>query len=183
MSLPHLILGVLKDHAISGYDLNKIFGQTAGNFWQTDQSQIYRALHKMLDEGWVEVEEIIQSDNPNKKIYHITDVGHAELHRWLMTPMEYQPTREAWLGQLFYGGELTTAELETLLHDRLQAAQRVIDLINNVILPNIKTMSETQRVSREGQLRALTLDYASHRLTSERVWLEKALEIVRHLPD
>src|ERR1043165_9302735 len=102
MSLPHLLLGLLSSNPMSGYDLNKVFNTTIQHFWTTDQSQIYRTLYKLEEEGKVRVETIIQEDNPNKKVYHVTEVGAAELSQWLRQPLEEKGTREAWLGQLFF---------------------------------------------------------------------------------
>src|SRR5436190_21593498 len=99
MSLPHLLLGLLSSNPMSGYDLNKVFNTTIQHFWTTDQSQIYRTLYKLEEEGKVRVETIIQEDSPNKKVYHITDAGADELSRWLVQPLTSSTVREAWLGQ------------------------------------------------------------------------------------
>src|SRR6185369_16784590 len=106
MSLPHLLLGLLSSNPMSGYDLNKAFNTTVQHFWTTDQSQIYRALYKLDEEGKVEVETIIQEDNPNKKVYHITEAGTAELRDWLAKRHASATIREGWLGQLFFGYEV-----------------------------------------------------------------------------
>src|SRR5258707_12071742 len=94
MSLPHLLLGLLNASPMSGYDLNKVFNTTIQHFWTTDQSQIYRTLYKLEEEGKVRVETIIQEDNPNKKVYHVTEVGAAELRQWLSKPLHETPIRE-----------------------------------------------------------------------------------------
>ncbi|MBC7811849.1 MAG: PadR family transcriptional regulator, partial [Burkholderiales bacterium] len=75
MSLQHILLGVLKDEPLSGYDLNKFFQYVMQYMWPTEQSQIYRALYKLHEFGWVEIEYVVQDENPNKKIYHLTDAG------------------------------------------------------------------------------------------------------------
>src|ERR1041384_4339943 len=103
MSLPHLLLGLLSSTPMSGYDLNKEFNTTVQHFWTTDQSQIYRALYKLEEEGKVRVETIIQEDNPNKKVYHITEAGKEELRDWLAKRHTSGHTREAWMGPLFFG--------------------------------------------------------------------------------
>ena len=107
MSLPHLILGLIHQKPDSGYDLNKRFQQTVAHFWTTDQSQIYRTLYKLLDEGWVEVELITQDDNPDKKIYSITESGAKALIDWLQKPLEDDIViRDASTGQVYFGDAL-----------------------------------------------------------------------------
>ena len=88
MSLQHLILGVLKYRPLSGYDLNKAFRASVEHFWNTEQSQIYRALSKLHEAGWVEMKQVPQATLPSKKIYHLTDAGREELYRWLATPQD-----------------------------------------------------------------------------------------------
>ena len=51
MSLEYAILGFLKDHPSSGYDLKKIFDISVRHFWPADQSQIYRTLAQMNNKG------------------------------------------------------------------------------------------------------------------------------------
>ncbi|MBO0779365.1 MAG: PadR family transcriptional regulator, partial [Ktedonobacteraceae bacterium] len=58
MALQYLILGLLKYGPQSGYDLNRFFRDSVRHFWNTEQSQIYRALHKMHEVGWVRIEQI-----------------------------------------------------------------------------------------------------------------------------
>ncbi len=112
MSLPHLILGLLYRKPDSGYDLNKRFQQSVAHFWTTDQSQIYRTLHKLLDKGWVEVEVVRQNDNPDKKIYTITEAGLNSLVDWLQKPLEDDLViRDASTGQVYFGDALQPQQL------------------------------------------------------------------------
>ena len=54
MSLKHAILGFLSFKPLSGYDLKKAFDNSVRHFWPANQSQIYRTLSQMTDEGLVE---------------------------------------------------------------------------------------------------------------------------------
>ena len=44
------------------------------------------ALDALIRDGLTTVELVVQHDRPNKKLYHVTDDGLAELRRWLATP-------------------------------------------------------------------------------------------------
>ena len=93
MSLSHAILGFLNHRPHSGYDLKKVFDASVRHFWPADQSQIYRTLSRMSQNGWTETEIIRQESRPDRKLYHITAAGRKELHRWLTTPLPPEPQR------------------------------------------------------------------------------------------
>ena len=104
MSLEHALLGFLNYHPYTGYDLKKIFDTSVRHFWPADQSQIYRTLNLLTDEGYVEMEKVPQEDRPDRKVYHITDTGRAQLKKWLSGPPPLSSARSAPLIQVFFPG-------------------------------------------------------------------------------
>ena len=52
MSLNHILLGMLKEPG-SGYDLGKRFSEGPIHFWSAELSQIYPALRRMTERGWL----------------------------------------------------------------------------------------------------------------------------------
>ncbi|MCS6835693.1 MAG: PadR family transcriptional regulator [Anaerolineae bacterium] len=107
MSLAHAILGLLTVMPMTGYELKtQAFDSTIAHFWQADQAQIYRTLSVMAEQGWVESKLEIQEGRPNRKVYHITEAGQAELRRWLHTEQPLPTYREAFLVQMFFASEL-----------------------------------------------------------------------------
>ncbi len=111
MSLEHAILGFLNYRPYSGYDLKKIFDHSVRHFWSADQSQIYRTLNRLTENGWVEMEIIPQDDRPNRKEYRITPAGRAELLAWLAGTPPLQPARSAPLIQVFFSGQLSNEQI------------------------------------------------------------------------
>ena len=95
MTIQYAILGLLSWRPLSGYDLKKIFDTSVRHFWPADQAQIYRTLSRLAEKGWAEMEVIEQSDRPDRKLYHITEAGRAELHAWLLTPLPFGDNRSA----------------------------------------------------------------------------------------
>ena len=69
MSLEFAILGFLNYHPYTGYDLKKIFDTSIRHFWPADQSQIYRTLARLTENGWAEMEKVPQDDRPDRKVY------------------------------------------------------------------------------------------------------------------
>jgi DNA-binding PadR family transcriptional regulator len=111
MSLKHAILGFLQYRPFSGYDLKKVLDTSVHHFWPADQSQIYRTLSQLAEEGWAEVEVIHQEDRPDRKVFHLTAAGRDELHRWLRTPLPHGDHRMAALIQVFFAGQLPDEEI------------------------------------------------------------------------
>ena len=111
MSLDYAILGFLNYHPYSGYDLKKIFDTSIRHFWPADQSQIYRTLAKLTENGLAEMEKIPQDDRPDRKVYTITADGRAELLRWISDPPPMGEARSAPLIQVFFSGQLSDEEI------------------------------------------------------------------------
>lgn len=178
MSLPHLLLGLLNASPMSGYDLNKVFNTTIQHFWTTDQSQIYRTLYKLEEEGKVRVETVIQEDNPNKKVYHITEGGQGELRRWLSNPLPEMPTREAWLGQLFFSHQLDNATVIGVLEGYMGSARESLAALEalQAVLPAGAARAD---IPREYQFQLLTLDFGLDLHRFQLAWLEQAIEQIR----
>ena len=111
MSLEFAILGFLNYQPLSGYDLKKVFNTSVQHFWPADQSQIYRTLGRLVEQGWAEVEVVPQDTRPNRKLYHITPTGRQELRRWLQAPVPHEEARSAALVQVFFAGQLPDEEI------------------------------------------------------------------------
>jgi PadR family transcriptional regulator, regulatory protein AphA len=174
MSLQHLTLGLLKYGPLSGYDLNKAFQASIQHFWNTEQSQIYRALHKLAELGWVEVETIAQADLPNKKLYRLTDAGRAELQRWLAAPAAVAPSHEAWLGQIFFGAGLDAGELVTVLRARVAELERILARFTTEVPAGAAAYAETFAAPDDLPFWLLTLEYGIEKLRFDIAWAERA---------
>ncbi len=111
MSLEFAILGFLNYHPYTGYDLKKIFDTSVRHFWPADQSQIYRTLARLTEQGFAEMEKVPQEDRPDRKVYHITEAGRAELLKWLAGPPPLDEPRSAPLIQVFFAGQLSDEEI------------------------------------------------------------------------
>ena len=181
MSLPHMILGILKYQALSGYDLNKAFQASIQHFWNTEQSQIYRALHKMHEQEWVAIEHVAQADVPDKKIYHLTETGRAELQRWIVSLLPIPTLHEGWLGQLFFGAEVEVHALQRLLEERIAVMQALIENYEtNVAAGGLRYAAEFDAQD-ELAYWMLTLDYGIQKARFDLQWAEGAIGKLRQM--
>jgi PadR family transcriptional regulator AphA len=176
-----MLLGMVKHEARSGYDLNKFFKHVIHYFWEADQSRIYRTLHTIAGDGWVDIERVEQEDSPDKKLYSITTAGRAELHRWLTTPLPDAPSRAAWLGQLFFADDLTTQETIALLEDRIARLQaELAELERRAASDDALTHFITDPATpRRRRMTALTLDYGIRHTRFQIEWAQRAIQMIR----
>lgn len=104
MPLKHGLLGLLNYGDMTGYDLAKTFEDSLSYFWQAQMSQIYRELNTMERASWLVSSIKVQTDKPNKRLYHITNEGRAELKSWLESDItdEIMSPRNRLLIKLFF---------------------------------------------------------------------------------
>ena len=157
MSLKHAILGFLSFQSLSGYDLKKAFDRSVQHFWPANQSQIYRTLAALNDEGFVSQEVIEREDRLDKKLYHITEAGRTELHTWLSTPLPPVDSREPFLIQLYFGGKLSDEELIQVIHHEIEHYEQILQIFGVHYL-TYKEQMNTAREPRAFFLSVLTLE-------------------------
>ncbi len=178
MSLEHAILGFLHYKPMSGYDLKKIFDTSVQHFWPADQSQIYRTLNRLADRDWVEQELVPQEDRPDRKLYHITDAGNAELSRWLSTPVPHEDHRSAALIQVFFAAQLDDDEILAIFErqaEMLRAGLAQFDAIPEQALHYAQEVDS----ARETYFWMLTLDAGITSARAQLAWLERVIDDIR----
>jgi len=182
MPLSHAILGFLGYQPMTGYDLKKFFDQSVAHFWSATQSHIYKALENLEKDGLVE-SQIIQGDGkPNRKQYHITKTGHAELRRWVVTPLPLSATREAWLIQIFFSHASSNEEIVELLNARAKNIRETLGAFHTQIPSAADENSARPGMTRMSQLWQLTAEYGAAYYEAELDWLEKTIKKVNKLP-
>ena len=92
-TLGYALLTLLARMPASGYDLGRKLKEPIGFFWQARYNQIYPELAHLEARGLITHEVVAQVDRPNKKVYTITDAGHAALRQWATQPPEEAPAR------------------------------------------------------------------------------------------
>jgi PadR family transcriptional regulator, regulatory protein AphA len=179
MSLDYAILGFLNYHPYSGYDLKKIFDSTVHHFWPADQSQIYRTLARLTEQGFVEMEKIAQADRPDRKVYHITEAGHKDLLGWLSAPPQMQESRSTPLIQVFFCGQLPNEDILTkfeyfagLMREILERYDQVPDQIE-IHAPEIAS-------PRERYFWLLTLDLGIRTMRANLEWAESVIAQIKN---
>jgi DNA-binding PadR family transcriptional regulator len=84
MSTRLVILGLLRDRPLYGYELKQIIEEHMGDWTNIAFGSIYFALNKLSEEGFIEKAGTEQQGNrPSRTIYQITEAGRAEFLRLL----------------------------------------------------------------------------------------------------
>ncbi|MBT3188962.1 MAG: PadR family transcriptional regulator [Anaerolineae bacterium] len=175
MSLKHAILGFLSFKPLSGYDLKKTFDNSVRHFWTANQSQIYRTLSKMTDEGLLSKEIIERDERLDMKIYHVSEKGRAELHQWLASPLPRQNMREPFLIQVFFSGLIDDEELLGLLHYELRIAEEELAAYTQTYQASMSRANQAED-PRAFFLSMLTLDYGLKSSQAMLDWLTIAIK-------
>jgi DNA-binding PadR family transcriptional regulator len=177
MSLEHILLGILSDKPLTGYDISKWYQMLLKYFYPADQRTIYRALKRMHENGWVDVEVVVQETSPNRKVYHLTQIGKTELKEWLATPLPLDPAYNLWLGQLYFGDNVDPSYLITNLQARRQQITAQLEELER------RANQENPQVVLTPKLliRSMTLAYgiAVNRFRVQ--WLDSAIQYLAQL--
>lgn len=176
MSLRYAILGFLSLRPLSGYELKKAFDNSVRHFWAADQAQIYRALAALTDEGLTTVERVPSENLPDRKVHHLTPVGAAALHEWLVAPTERPQRREPFLVKLFFSGALSKSERRTLISTELEALDAELALLRAVVAPMRAASAQPQPgIDYAGPV--ATLANGARLGRAYRAWLQELLEM------
>ncbi len=184
MALTHTILAVLANSPCSGYDISKRFEEGVSCFWKASQQQIYRELSKMEKQALAHPELVPQEGKPDKKIYHITPEGKAELLRWFSKPSEPTPIREDLLVRVLAGPHVPIAMLRQEVLSRRQLHEQQLKRYREkeqVFLTSQKIgESDEKEMCIQGEYRYLTLRRG---IRYEQNWIEWCDEVLAFLAE
>jgi DNA-binding PadR family transcriptional regulator len=83
-SLGFAILGLLHGQAMTGYDLRKIFAETALGNYSSSPGAIYPALARLEEHGLIDGREDNTKKLRPKKLYRPSDKGRQIFREWLL---------------------------------------------------------------------------------------------------
>lgn len=88
----YVLLGLLAEQPLSGYEMKKIIGIRFRFFWDESFGQIYPEIKKLFEQGMITLSEEM-SQVRKKKVYQITPLGMRSLKEWLKTAPEKETLR------------------------------------------------------------------------------------------
>jgi DNA-binding PadR family transcriptional regulator len=113
----YVILGLLSDRALSGYDIKKLIEQRFHYFWGESYGQIYPELKRLLGDKLIKAVAVRNADRKKggrkRRIYSITEKGRLMLFDWLALPPEKESARIEFLLKLCFGSLIPSEGLLT----------------------------------------------------------------------
>jgi DNA-binding PadR family transcriptional regulator len=159
MSVPHALLGLLERQPHHGYDLKWLYDAYFAPDRPLAFAQVYSTLGRMEQRNLVKLEAVERAEGPDRRRFAITDMGEAELERWIGVPLEPAPHLQA---------ELYTKVVLAILSGR-----DVAPLVDAERHAHLERMRELTAIRRTATLQiALLADYAMFHLEADLRWLD-----------
>lgn len=112
--LEYIVLGVLMDQPLTGYDVKKVIERGVGVFYKASYGSLYPILNRQAEKGHLTVIEQAQG-NRQKKLYEITPQGREAFFTWLRSPISAKDSADSHLAKVYFFDQLPPAEAEAQL--------------------------------------------------------------------
>ena len=182
MSLPHILLGLIKYKPNTGYNIKTAFQNSIHFFWDVSLPQIYRTLNSMEDKGWLESAIEPQEGKPNKKRYRISAEGEKQFHEWLECGPVDMPSKDELLVKLFFGQFMDRDVLAAHIKKRRAQAGQFLEAAESEIAPSVEDYARRAGRKQDMAFWLLTLEFGRRRARMTQEWCDHALEVLEKQP-
>lgn len=169
--LEYILLGMLMEGTMSGYDLKKTIDSTVGTFYKASYGSLYPALKRLADKDMVSLTET--DNNKNKKLYTLLPSGQQAFLEWLSGPI--QAGRNEQLIRIFFFDYLE----EDIRHKRLAEYSfkvdeeiHMLETVKNIVAGELAEIEHPENY----YYRVSVLEYGLNHLQMERQWLKDIME-------
>jgi DNA-binding PadR family transcriptional regulator len=116
----YLVLGLVAWGARTPYDLKQKVARSVGYFWTFPHSQLYAEPARLAQLGLLDEEQ--EQHGRRRRVYTVTEAGHAALEEWLREPTSEAPQmRDTALLKLFFGNVLMPDDVVALARAQEQS--------------------------------------------------------------
>lgn len=98
----YVILGLLSESPLTGYQIKKLIDIRFRFFWSESYGQIFPALKSLCTGGLIEETENADEKKRSRKTYRITPSGLVNLQQWLKLPVERESVRLEILLKMYF---------------------------------------------------------------------------------
>jgi len=103
--LDYIVIGMVLDEELTGYDIKKEVDQGIGIFYQANYGRLYPTLKKLTDKEYLTMDEQ-KHGNRLKKYYKATNLGKEFFLEWLSSPVDLLEDGETQFVKIFFYGDL-----------------------------------------------------------------------------
>ncbi|MEN6370183.1 MAG: PadR family transcriptional regulator [Thermotogota bacterium] len=157
-------LGFLVEAPRHGYDLRRDLVEGLGELWHVALSQLYSVLHRLVEQGWAEVEVEPQEDRPSRQMYSVTREGCRAFWEWTCSPVTHpRDLRVVFLAKVYFLRKL-----------RPEAVGSLIDVQRSKLSEAVASLGERGAVrSNDTALGAAACSFRVAQMESALRWLEE----------
>lgn len=169
MSQKYAVLGLLNAAPMTGYIIKKNFDYTIKKFWPVSYGGLYPALHKLTEEGYIQVHKQ-KTEGRGKISYIITDEGKKALNEWLLSKTSDIQCKDEYMLKIFISKDLSDKDRIMIMKEYLYKKEE--DLKS--ILSLIDMRSSKDAITTKGS--SFIVDYTKEVLIKEIEILKKSIE-------
>lgn len=126
-----IILGLLMNKPLTGYELRERIEDRLSHFYDGGYGMIYPTLKKLEAAGLVTKETVVQSGKPNKNIFAITPSGKAAFKEALEADLADDSFKSDYLLRLYFGEFLDKKELIALTQEKIRRIEAQYSCLKN----------------------------------------------------
>ncbi len=161
-----LLLGLLRQRSMHGYQLQEFINRDLEYCTDLKQSTAYNLLKSMSDKGWVSTTEEQEGNRPPRTVYQMTNEGEVIFQKLLRENLAHHTTMRLpdGIGLAFIDAVPPLEAAELLTKRRAAIQQQLLNL-----------QQARQHGHDHGGL-LLTLEHQEIHLNAESTWLTKVIE-------
>jgi DNA-binding PadR family transcriptional regulator len=117
----YILLGLLHQHPVHGYDLHKEITSREGiaAIWSVKQSQLYALLDKLEAQGLLTSTLVPGEAHPSRKEFKLTEAGQGALAAWMQNPVSHpREMRQDFLARLYFASQTSAQAAAHLIHQQ-----------------------------------------------------------------
>lgn len=128
----YVLLGLLQEEELSGYEMKKNIDIRMSFFWQESFGQIYPELSKMIKEGLINFSNTKSTGRMKREkiIYKITPKGEKELKQWMEAENEKDTSRSEFLLKMFLSTGKNEEEMRKHIIRFKEQSEQKLELFN-----------------------------------------------------
>lgn len=169
--LEHIILGLLMEGKMSGYDIKKTMDSSIGLFYRASYGSLYPALKRLTDRGMLGVTDL--GNSKNKKLYELLPSGRQTFMDWLGKPLEL--SRNELLSKIFFYDylpeEIRMMRLNELQYKLANEIGR-LEAVDQIVLQELEQIDRPE----DYYFRISVLSYGLHYFHMVKQWIHTIKE-------
>ena len=158
-----LLLGLLRNSAMYGYQINEIIDTHMSSSVHLTRPTAYRLLNQMADDGWVAFHEEQEGSRPTRRVFSITPAGERAFQESLRACLAaYTPTDYQSVICVGFLDEIEVHEAIPLLEQR---KEKIANLLQTISADESHQMGSMQYV----------IEHHKRHLQTELEWLQDVI--------